>query len=139
MEEENQFIPIMEKHSNEKLIHILTTDQEGFQPAALAAAKVVLDSRGLTDNEHALIEEKIVERERKEKIESTKHRSLLKGPGIVVTIIILVPLMLFTPNRTFMVTMLFAMVGFGAGHGVNYLYFKNKKTNKGHDELDQLP
>ncbi len=137
-EEENPFMKVMEKHSNEKLIYILTTDKDGFQPKALEAAKIVLDSRGLSEVEKLEVSEKIRAKEKKETAERTEHRSLLKGPGIIVTIGILLPLMLLTPDRSFMVTMLFAVIGFGAGHLVNYLYFKAKddKTKNSSDILD---
>ena len=136
---ENQFIKVMKKHSNEKLVYILTTDQEGFQPLALEAAKIVLDQRDLTDNEKTLLEEKILNKELDQKKANKVNpgpQSLFKGPGLIVTIIVLVPLMLIIENRTWLVTMGLAVIGFGAGHIVNYFYFKNKKRKNNPDILD---
>ena len=140
MNTENPFINKMEKHTNEKLVYILTTDKEGFQPLALEAAKIVLDARDISENEKALIEEKI---QAKETAQKSSHeniivpKSLFKGPGLIVTIVILVSLMLLVENRSWGVTMLIALVGFGIGHAVNHYYFANKKKKNQNEVLDQ--
>lgn len=125
---ENPFIEKMEQHSNEKLIYILTTDKDGFQDEALKAAKIVLDGRDISGAEKLKIQEKIQERERIQKeAEDNKPKSLLKGPGIIVTILVLVPPMVLIKDRGMGITFLIALIGFGAGHVVNHFYFKKKK------------
>jgi hypothetical protein len=49
-----------------------------------------------------------------------------KGPGIFVTLAIIVPLMLIKLNRPWWQTFLIAIVGFGAGHAVDYLWDRRK-------------
>jgi hypothetical protein len=55
--------------------------------------------------------------------------SLFRGPGLVVTIIILVPLMVLNQMEWrlgWWFTFLAALVGFGAGHVVNWFWHKRK-------------
>ena len=58
-----------------------------------------------------------------------QNQSLLKGPGIIVTIIVIVPLMLFLRHRSWYATFAIALVGFGLGHLVNHFYFKSKNKD----------
>lgn len=131
MDADNPFIEKMERHSNEKLIYILTTDKDGFQPMALEAAKHVLDSRDIADDEKSKIEEQVKAREQKEREQKNgKPGSLLKGPGFLVTLFVIIPPMLLIKERGMGITFIIAAIGFGAGHAVNYYYFKNKKKSK---------
>jgi len=57
--------------------------------------------------------------------------SLLHGPGLAVTLVILVPLMMlnFTQWRFgWWFTFVAAMIGFGAGHAVNWWWHKRKNA-----------
>ena len=55
--------------------------------------------------------------------------NLFRGPGLLVTLLILVPLMTLNTMQWrlgWWFTFVAAMVGFGAGHGVNWWWHKRK-------------
>ena len=55
--------------------------------------------------------------------------SLMKGPGILVTMAVIVPFMLIDYRRPWWQTFLIAMLGFGAGHMVDRLW-RTRGTRK---------
>lgn len=59
-------------------------------------------------------------------MEGKKPRGLFNGPSIIVTIIIMVPAMLYFQGRGWLITFLITILGFGAGHLVNHFYHKSK-------------
>ncbi|MDB2656685.1 hypothetical protein N9Y60_01380 [Crocinitomicaceae bacterium] len=65
-----------------------------------------------------------------------KNRSLLQGPGIIVTVLILLAFFLLVPERDWIQSAVFAVIGFGGGHAVNYFYFRSKSSNE--DEKSEL-
>lgn len=57
--------------------------------------------------------------------------SLFHGPGLLVTIVILVPLMMLNHmkwHQGWWFTFIAAMIGFGAGHAVNWWWHQRKRS-----------
>lgn len=52
------------------------------------------------------------------------RRSLFAGPGLIVTIGILVPFTLYVPQQNIAYTFVAAIIAFGLGHYVNHLFRK---------------
>ena len=125
---EGLFYAAMNNKSNEELIDIITNQRDSYRPEAIQDAEEALKMRNINDEEVNRLTEKAqaaqIEIESQEKI---KSRGLFNGPGIVVTIFIIAALMAVIRDRGTVETIVIAAVGFGAGHGVNHLYFKRKK------------
>lgn len=126
----------MREKSTYELEDILTNRRDHYREEAVVAMEDVLAERGHSQEDlDKLAEESKINIIEQEEAESNrpKGRSLMWGPGFIVTIIILVGFFLVIPNRGWVETAIIGAIGFGAGRMVNYYYYKSKSQK---NELD---
>lgn len=128
--QERKLYDVMVEKSTEELVDILTNRRDHYRPEAIEAMKHVLKERDVSQEELTSIAEKSKEREQETQNKQAKTRMLFQGPGIIVTVLILLGLFILVPTRGWLETLFFAFIGFGAGHLINYYYFKAKDARK---------
>lgn len=134
--QENKLYEIMSSKSTYELVDILTHRKDHYRSEAILVIVQVLKERNVSEEEMS----NLAERSEAEHVEKqnarAKNRSLLQGPGIIVTVLILLAFFLLVPERDWIQSAVFAVIGFGGGHAVNYFYFRSKSSNE--DEKSEL-
>ncbi len=120
------FYQKMDKKSTKHLIDIVSNQRSKFLPEAIECAIEVLKTRDLSEEELNEVIAKSYAIQDENENAPRKKFGLWRGPGIIVTLAIILPAKLLLIGTGWLETFLIAAVGFGAGHVVNHLYFKFK-------------
>ena len=134
--QENKLYQIMSEKSTYELVDILTRRKDSYRPEAISTMEQILKERNVSDEEINSLVERSQAKQVEMEVASAKKRSLFQGPGIIFTILILLLLFVLVPERDWIQTAVFAVIGFGAGHTVNYFYFRSKSMKD--DEKSDL-